>query len=67
MDPNANLAELRQWASRVLASRRNTDPCRSADPCHDETTDRAAELFVALDAWLRAGGFPPDDWYVVLP
>lgn len=54
MDPNANLTEQREIASRILkAGLADIDP-------HD--ADRLAELVVALDSWLRVGGFMPADW-----
>lgn len=49
MDPNANLAELRELASAQLNGGQ-TDP------------DRMAELVEALDEWITRGGFLPADW-----
>lgn len=49
MDPNANLAEQLRLAR---------DP---EEWDHDSGT-RLAELVVALDEWIRKGGFLPDAW-----
>lgn len=56
MDPNVTLAEIR----RELAD---------LDAARDEFPDGnlLVELFEALDAWLRKGGFLPDDWDRPLP
>jgi hypothetical protein len=55
MDPNATLAELRQLVDDVAL-------CDKYDPPSYETTNRMADLFDALDNWLRAGGCLPEDW-----
>ena len=50
MDPNKTLADLREY---IAASKE----------CDDgEILDKIAELFEALDDWLRNGGFLPEDW-----
>jgi hypothetical protein len=52
MDPNANLEELRRLAQSIV------DGCEAdADDCI-----RVAELVLALDGWLNAGGFLPKAW-----
>ena len=53
MDPNANLAEQLQIARRILAD-------SDQEPEWDLTdAERLAELVIALDDWIRTGGFPP--------
>lgn len=47
MDPNRTLAFLIEWAT-------------GADPADDAIS--AAEHLLALDRWLRSGGFPPARW-----
>jgi len=51
MDVNATLAEIRKLA--------NGDP-EGWITSHD--ADRLAELILALDEWLKKGGFLPNDW-----
>lgn len=51
MDPNDNLSE--QLALAELIQRGN---------CSEEDYDRLAELVLALDEWIRGGGFLPDVW-----
>jgi len=48
MDPDANFAEQQQILARAYA--------RTSLP---EDGERLAELVIALDDWLRSGGFPP--------
>jgi hypothetical protein len=55
MDPDANLAELRRIAARVLAA-----PSIEEIDCAD--AERIADLVDALDGWLSRGGFLPDAW-----
>lgn len=57
MDPNANLEEQLKLALQILGIDDGTDP-------HDvaEAVMRLAELVIALDEWLRRGGFLPDVW-----
>lgn len=50
MDPNANLAEQCEIASRILKAGDLDD------------ADRLAELVCALDSWLRVGGALPERW-----
>jgi hypothetical protein len=55
MDPNANLAEQQRLAERIT---RAAD--RGAVNLHDAI--RLAELVMALDSWIRCGGFLPAAW-----
>jgi hypothetical protein len=55
MDPNATLAELRALTHEVQV----IDP--SVDR-HAEIACRMADLFEAMDAWLKRGGCLPTDW-----
>lgn len=48
MDPNAILAELRDWAKE--------------DAGMNLEEARAMQLFNALDEWLSGGNFLPNDW-----
>jgi hypothetical protein len=52
MDPNANLEQQRFIAARLVEAE-NPDP---AD------VQRLAELVLALDEWIKRGGFLPKDW-----
>ena len=55
MDPNANLAEQLDSAKAILAAE---------DLDSDALTDitRLSELVIALDDWIKKGGFLPTDW-----
>lgn len=55
MDPNANLAEIRELTSRLL---------KQDQFSHENEEDgiALAEFVEALDQWLSAGGFLPKDW-----
>lgn len=61
MDPDANLEELLAIAGAVV-------DCDSSDPesVSPETVEgqctRMAELAIALDEWIRTGGFLPTAW-----
>lgn len=55
MDPNANLKEQLEIARR-LAEREEDELLAETGP------ERLAELVLALDEWLRAGGFLPAAW-----
>lgn len=55
MDPNANLKEQLELASRLV---------KAVNPRPNDV-HRLAELVLAMDEWLRCGGFPPDEWPVV--
>lgn len=55
MDPQANLNEQLEISTRLLSS----------DVDEEETMRlayRLAELVLALDEWIRKGGFLPDAW-----
>jgi hypothetical protein len=51
MDPNANLKEQLELAKRLIDD--NTD---------QDAAYRLAELVLALDEWIRKGGFLPEAW-----
>lgn len=56
MDPNANLKEQLEIAKRIIDG---------GDMEHgewDTLRDRLAELVIALDGWLKQGGFLPQRW-----
>lgn len=55
MDPNANLEEQLKLARHVI-DRDDEEPVDDAD------VERLAELVVALDTWVRGGGFLPRAW-----
>lgn len=62
MDPNANIAEQREIAQRIVARPRtivthSDDPAERYDVVRSAT--RLAELVLALDEWRRGGGFDP--------
>lgn len=52
MDPNANLAEQRVLAAKLL---------EDDDPDTDDVT-RLCELVLSLDQWICRGGFLPKSW-----
>jgi hypothetical protein len=56
MDPNANLAEQLRIASRMIEAADTDRDIRVADPA------RLAELVIALDEWIKGGGFLPAAW-----
>lgn len=56
MDPDANLRE-----QRVLAQRIGDAEARGV-PAPSGYAERLAELALALDDWMKHGGFPPKDW-----
>ena len=53
MDPNANLAEMREITRDILADYQEGTIDDAA---------RLAELIEAMDEWLSEGGFLPGDW-----
>jgi len=53
MDPNANLREQIEIATRIVF-----DPYDR----YDTETVRLAELVVALNDWMKAGNAPPASW-----
>jgi len=57
MDPDANLAEQRRIAARLL-----DDNQRKDDYGRAQDANRLAELVQALDEWLTRGGFLPPSW-----
>ncbi len=60
MDPNANLREQLEIASAILADYDN-----DASPSPEALVNAVvtlAEQVIALDQWIRAGGFLPDAW-----
>jgi hypothetical protein len=58
MDPNENLMQLLNMASGVIAAEE-----RDEKVSH-ELALRMAEHFLALDQWLKNGGFLPRRWQV---
>ena len=52
MDPNANLEEQLELASKIIA----------ADEKDPDDAVRLAELVLALDAWITRGNFLPKSW-----
>jgi hypothetical protein len=56
MDPNANLEEQRRIAIHIIEAIDAGQVPQEAD------VDRLAELVLALDGWLRSGGFLPASW-----
>lgn len=61
MDPEENLREQRELASRILKECRNAEePEESQSFSYD--AERLAELVQALDGWIKGGGFLPKDW-----
>lgn len=59
MDPNANLTEQLALAAAFLRAADDDEPDQSPDM---DDARRLAELVLALDEWLRRGGFLPADW-----
>lgn len=60
MDPNANLAEQRELANKILVC---SDREHEAALCTCRGDgERLAELMQALDEWIKRGGFKPDAW-----
>lgn len=60
MDPIANLKEQLELARRIQSAEEaeDNDPIDAA--CTKaECADRLAELVIALDEWMRKGGFSP--------
>ena len=58
MDPIANLKEQIELALQIQS---RTDGESYPDYCYDAANDaeRLAELVIALDEWIRKGGFSP--------
>jgi hypothetical protein len=57
MDPNANLNEQIEIAQRAVEYDANSSPSAVA-----RDLNRLSELVLALDDWLRRGGFVPRRW-----
>lgn len=55
MDPNTNIAELLDLAHQILDRADN-------ERLDEDHAERLAELMVALDGWIRGGGFLPRVW-----
>jgi hypothetical protein len=58
MDPNANIEEQARIAAAIVEAH---DAGQRPQQCD---VDRLAELVLALDGWLRSGGFLPKAWRV---
>jgi hypothetical protein len=56
MDPDSNLEEQKLLALKFIADRGESGPPSEADVV------RLSELVLALDQWLRSGGFLPSSW-----
>lgn len=54
MDPHANLMEQLDLARKI----------QDADDVDPSDADRLAELVIALNDWLKGGGFLPGSWQV---
>lgn len=54
MDPNSNRLEQLQIARQIVDDAEN----------HTHGAVRLAELVIALDEWMREGGFIPQAWLV---
>lgn len=67
MDPDANLKEQREIATRML--RRIDREILTLDERdgHETDSERLAELAQALDEWLTKGGFLPAAWQRASP
>ena len=56
MDPDTNLTEQRELAQAII-----TDQL-GIPPNYETAARELANLVLALDAWLRRGGFLPTAW-----
>lgn len=56
MDPNANLYEQIKCATRIMQT------LDVGEEIHSDDAYQLAELVVALDGWIRKGGFLPTQW-----
>ena len=56
MDPNANIEEQLRLASRIVWQQENEGVSSDADAY------RLADLVIALNEWIREGGFMPVKW-----
>ncbi len=59
MDPNANLKEQREIATRMLGHNQYR---AASGPSYSVDATRLAELVQALDGWITNGGFLPEAW-----
>lgn len=58
MDPNKNLADQRRLAARIIL-------CMDKGVTVDQDAVIALAMLVEnLDAWLKNGGFLPDEWRI---
>jgi hypothetical protein len=57
MDPNAALAEIRHLAASIRNS-----ASKSVDRAVAADGERLADMVLALDDWMKRGGFLPADW-----
>lgn len=62
MDPDANLKEQRELASRILHILNTVGESGKAASLIMEHAARLAELEEALDKWIAGGGFLPAAW-----
>jgi hypothetical protein len=70
VDPEACLTELRELAAAQVALDDSDALATTTDPAElgrifaeaSERASRMAELFQALDQWLKGGGFLPANW-----
>jgi len=58
MDPNANLSAMRTIAQALV----DMDPDTAPASVIAMNAARLAELALAMDEWIRGGGFLPDAW-----
>lgn len=56
MDPDENLREQLKLASRCV------EAYESDRPLHEADVYRMSELIIAMDEWIRNGGFLPKAW-----
>jgi hypothetical protein len=61
MDPEQALAEARAALADYRTAQTNNRDHRD-DHLVVDAADRLADAFEALDGWLSAGGYRPDDW-----
>ncbi len=67
MDPDANLQEQLEIARSVVRNIEQREGNAMPDLSEAEiadAADRLAELILALDEWLRHGGFLPHPWSI---
>jgi hypothetical protein len=56
MDPNENLKEQLETADRIIQA------VSEERFVHEGEAETLAELVLALDEWLKNGGFLPEEW-----